>query len=442
MSNQRKRSISKERDAKQQKGRSVSRERDIRGKNNNATDRSKEVNFDQEDDNSSEVTIYRPALKRATEPDSDNPVKSQHIKDRLSSSSEEGDFKGKRTSPGGDSELIDDLIVRFLGTQRTEGLKRDRFKDRTVEPVAHCSKDDTSAEDYRLEMERRIQDRAEQIVRDAEHAKANIYEVPGRKSLLNNFSKSLVYSMLLDDDYQAVEVHIDQNTILKILNGEYVDFAKLLPHERTDGDSEEKLELVSRGGNIGFVPLSEREKKCISSIMSWNTAFRVFSKIYTERYPERGTELVEYSHNIHLLAETFVWNNVYRYDREFRYHMEKHPERNWGMVLQRAWTLYLRDKIQFNTGTDQRQLKSFDNNSQKGVSSKKVNKICYKYNGGKCTYGFNCKFQHKCGVCNKFGHGAHICRKANSMDSRNNSNIKVEHEDSDNTRRNARASRK
>ena len=26
-------------------------------------------------------------------------------------------------------------------------------------------------------------------------------------------------------------------------------------------------------------------------------------------------------------------------------------------------------------------------------------------------FGFNCKFDHKCGICEKTGHGAHICRK-------------------------------
>ena len=431
-SDQRKRSSSRDRS---------SRERESKGKNNNATGhRDKFEKQVHDDDNSSEVTIYKLALKRADPNENIGNIQlSNRINDRLSSSEEEGDEKVKRTSPGGDSELIDDLIIQFLGTQRMEGMKKSKTRGRG-EAVAHCSNDDPSAEDYRLDMERRIQDRAEQIVREAERAKANIYDVPGRKYLTNNFSKSVVYSMLFDDDYQAVEAHIDQGTIQKIQNGEYVNFAKLLPRDRRDGDLDEKLELVNRGGSVGFVPVNEREKKRISSIISWNTAFRVFSKIYTERFPERATELVEYSHNIHSLAETFVWNNVYRYDREFRYHMERHPDCNWGVVLQRAWTLYLRDKLQYSNVNDQRQNKVFDNNTQKSV--KKNNKICYKYNGGKCTYGFNCRFQHNCGVCNKFGHGVHICRKVNNIDNRLNNNMKTEPLDREDFKRDGRANRK
>ena len=115
------------------------------------------------------------------------------------------------------------------------------------------------------------------------------------------------------------------------------------------------------------------------------------------------------------MAETFVWKNVYQYDRKFRYHMERHPERNWGVILQRACTLYLREKHQDNRNNDFRSQRSPANAGQTGTpGNAKKGKICYKYNGGKCSYGFGCKFLHKCGVCNKLGHGAHICRKASS----------------------------
>ena len=37
--------------------------------------------------------------------------------------------------------------------------------------------------------------------------------------------------------------------------------------------------------------------------------------------------------------------------------------------------------------------------------------LCWHFNRGKCSYGLNCKFDHRCGVCGKFGHGAHSCRR-------------------------------
>ena len=49
------------------------------------------------------------------------------------------------------------------------------------------------------------------------------------------------------------------------------------------------------------------------------------------------------------------------------------------------------------------------NNSTNQGGRKK--KICWDYNSGNYTYGFGCKSDHRCGVCGKLGHGAHICRK-------------------------------
>ena len=51
------------------------------------------------------------------------------------------------------------------------------------------------------------------------------------------------------------------------------------------------------------------------------------------------------------------------------------------------------------------------NPNSKGKGNKD---ICWHYNSGRCTYGKTCKFKHRCAIYNKFGHGAHICRKANS----------------------------
>ena len=209
----------------------------------------------------------------------------------------------------------------------------------------------------------------------------------------------------MDDDYQAVGSHLDPLTIKKIKEGSYVDFIKLLPKERLEGEEEEKMELVNRGESFGFVSSIDRERRKITLIFLWDTAFRVYSKIFTQSQPGRSSELVEYSHNIHTIAETYTWKNVYQYDKEFRLHMEKHPDQNLGVILQRAWSLYLKDKIPSTFNGEGRTYRGNDSQSQTG----KKGKICYKYNGGKCTYRFGCKFLHKCGVCNKFGHGAHIC---------------------------------
>ena len=98
--------------------------------------------------------------------------------------------------------------------------------------------------------------------------------------------------------------------------------------------------------------------------------------------------------------------------------MEQNPTRSWAIILQQAWSLCLKDKINFSARSHQ------DNN--KTDHRERKPKPCYKYNKGKCTYGLNCKFKHKCLVCSKFGHGVHNCRKLHGSGSNDKEHVKNE----------------
>ena len=128
--------------------------------------------------------------------------------------------------------------------------------------------------------------------------------------------------------------------------------------------------------------------------------------IYVRAHPDRASEMLQYNHIIEIAPSSFNWEQVYRYNREFRLHMSAHPHRNWGIILQQAWSLYLKSGEGISANAPAMQGKNHNNNSQ---SDRK--KIGYRYNQGKCAYRFNCKFDHHCGICNKWGHGAHSCRK-------------------------------
>ena len=60
---------------------------------------------------------------------------------------------------------------------------------------------------------------------------------------------------------------------------------------------------------------------------------------------ERAAELVQYNHIIHTAASTYIWDNVYVYDKEFRMHLANFPQRSWSIILQQAWAICLKDKI-------------------------------------------------------------------------------------------------
>ena len=142
----------------------------------------------------------------------------------------------------------------------------------------------------------------------------------------------------------------------------------------------------------------------INTYQKWEQAFRIYSNVLTSAFPKKATELLQYNHTIHSAAASYHWDNVYSYDKEFRYHISRHPYRSWAAILQQAWTMLLKDRIRNNNSYFQKG--SFNR------GSKKDKEPCHRFNKGRCTYGLSCKFDHRCSVkkCGKFGHGAHICR--------------------------------
>ena len=147
----------------------------------------------------------------------------------------------------------------------------------------------------------------------------------------------------------------------------------------------------------------------MTNFSRWEQAFRVFSNIYMCKYPDRSSELIQYNHVTHTAALLYTWDNVYLYDRDFRFHLSRYPNRSWAVILQQAWTMRLKDRNKHDNGNQDSQ--------GKGQGKFKGRKdVCWQYNTGHCLYETRCKFEHRCAICNKYGHGAHNCRRANGYE--------------------------
>ena len=157
----------------------------------------------------------------------------------------------------------------------------------------------------------------------------------------------------------------------------------------------------------------------MSSYYKWEQVFRVYSNILTSRLPGKSTELIQYNHTIHTASVSYIWENVYAYDREFRQHIGRYPTRPWNVILQQAWTMLLKDRLKNENTYFQR-----GHFNSGGKQSKKDTEPCRSFNKGRCTFGLSCRYDHRCSVekCGKFGHGAHIChlRQNNSSNSDGN----------------------
>ena len=112
-----------------------------------------------------------------------------------------------------------------------------------------------------------------------------------------------MHTAMIDEDYIMVGSHVDEATLTKIKNSEYVDIAKLIPKDRILANEDNRLELVVKAGHTYYVPVNEDTD--ITSFSHWEQAFRVFSNIYTKFYPHRSTELIEYNHIIHTISLSY-----------------------------------------------------------------------------------------------------------------------------------------
>ena len=241
---------------------------------------------------------------------------------------------------------------------------------------------------------------ADDIVRDTELAKARIFDILGKHS---DIPQEFIHSMLVDESYCSVAAHIDSAICSKIIQGHYVDFAKLVPCDRVLTKEDNRVHLVMKGGGTFFVPVNDCSTN-ITNVHKWDQAFRVFSDIYCQAHPARSTELIQYSYVIHTAVSGYTWDNVYSYDKDFRIHIVQNPRRSWAIILQQAWSMRLRDRLKYH-----------DQNGQVGggADKGKVNPkdFCCRFNKGRCTFGLKCRYPHRCSYCLKHGHRLFNCRK-------------------------------
>ena len=183
------------------------------------------------------------------------------------------------------------------------------------------------------------EEKADHLVKEAEASKVYIYDVSGNtENLIESGIEQIrtelgrcekTNSCYVDDDYMLVASHLDETMHLKITNHEYVDFFKLLQRDHTFKEDQQRMMMINKGGMSFWVPVNDKSTN-ISSFSKWDQAFCMFLDLYSGKYPERTSELIQNSHIIQTVSYSYAWENVYQYDREFFRHIERHPTCSWG----------------------------------------------------------------------------------------------------------------
>ena len=247
--------------------------------------------------------------------------------------------------------------------------------------------------------------------------RARIHETPGELTKNSQLAqanldihKEFIHSAMVDEGYQVVASHLDETIQAKIIKGEYIDFGWLIPKDRVQAQEEYRVEMKIKDGKTVWSTSSAEEITQISNYPRWEQAFRIFSDVYLRAHPERAVELIQYNHIIHMASQSYIWENVYMYDRDFRLHLACNPTRLWSIILQQAWSFRLKDRLRL----DRNLFNSSNHSGGSGAYKNDRREICRKFNRGRCSYGFSCKFDHRCSYCFKFSHGAQNCRRFSS----------------------------
>ena len=363
----------------------------------------------------SEATIYKRVVQLSL--DGSSPDEQQAEGKRISNSSEEFMDTSEEGPFNPEIENSDDNECDLITGKGEHRNSAERSRTQVDRPIVthHFNREQQQPSTSRQRF-LTPKEKGTKATQHVERGKARVLEIPGMINSINNlesnnvdrYTGDLILSVIVDESYSAIATHVDENLHRQIKEGCYVDFSKLLPKDRVSAEEDVRMEMVNKGGLSYWVPLSERNNSAISSIAKWEQAFRIFLKIYVEGNPSRAEELIQYNYIIHEASADYPWESVYSYDREFRLHMSKFPNRNWGIILQQAWTLKMNHSNHSGVAR-------VDTN-QGGSPGFSRNKLCWKFNLGPCTYGMSCKFEHRCALCGKFGHGVVNCQRAKSQD--------------------------
>ena len=246
--------------------------------------------------------------------------------------------------------------------------------------------------------------RANRIILEAEQYRAQVETPKGKQPFMQQ--PNLVN---MDEEFFHISCHIDQSIRDKIEKGEFVELEKLLP--RTSLESDDRMELVNREGQMFFVPATNKENK-IRNVRKWEQCFRVYAAIYSAANPHRSHEIWQYVYVINSAASCYVWEEVAQYDYMFRQLMARNPGRSWAVTYTQMWQMTLRHVVNKNgQNYSGGSVMGQNNNNQSGNGFPKKKKHCWKFNKGKCTDPY-CKYPHKCFYCDG-RHGIHTCFKKN-----------------------------
>ena len=235
---------------------------------------------------------------------------------------------------------------------------------------------------------------------DGQQQQQNTATPPPTFSAFNPSDPVTVAALHPDFRHPSLASHLAKTTTTAITNGEYVDFATLLPISsllEEARNSHLQLQYGTQGVTIPLPANSKRPK--ITSIDKWLDAFAIFSSVLVSVYPSRAAALIAYQQLIRDAARKFPGMAWYVYDVEFRRRASHNLSLNWG---ERDVQLYL-DTFTGLPNSGCRTCSSSDHHADSCPLSPPRSRdtptrsdLCYNFNNGRPCARTPCPYKHRC----------------------------------------------
>ena len=153
----------------------------------------------------------------------------------------------------------------------------------------------------------------------------------------NNYSYDK-QSLCFVDLYNHLDLadFLPTSTLAAITSRAYVDFAKLLPDNVDDPLANDQNKEIAEVGGIKLQATTKGTKNnTIDSIIKWYISFCIWAFVFLD--PTEAKSMFQYMHHILDGDKRFMWNMVYRYDKEVRLSMEKDYLQRIGPINLRKW---------------------------------------------------------------------------------------------------------
>lgn len=208
---------------------------------------------------------------------------------------------------------------------------------------------------------------------------------------------------------------VDKSTEDKILRGEYLDFALLLPDSLNQPQVPElQVRFDDSGPGSSNMTMVRKRKPVIDTFHKWLDAYTTYMIVLVTAYPRRSLELLKYQQTISCAATKFKGLSWLTYDEQFRKRAAQDLTINWGQVDLELWTVTFSGlakphcPICSSPHHNQSDCPSADLSRQQPKSGP----VCFRFNRASGCTTSSCQFPHVCRRCYSNSHSILNCPRS------------------------------